>query len=131
MNAFADTIGITIIGAALFAIAHYIPAETLTGGMFIFFFLVLAVMGVYFWHRDEPPQSAREWVVVLAAAILSALIIFAIGIGFAHLQGVRGTVFEMVSSNGTFLLLTIYCPTVILIAFSSTLRAVVIEKYRK
>ena len=128
MKAIADATGIAVIGAALFVIAYFTPEETLNSGMFILFFLGLAVIGAYYWHSKDAPQSTREWATRLAVILLIWAMLVGLGIGFAYINGVRGNAFEMVSSNGTFLLVTVPCPALMLIALGGLLRAKVVEK---
>jgi len=126
----ADVVGITTIGVLL-AIAAYFtppPPEGLNRGLYIFIFAFLAVSGVYLWHREDPPKSSRQWAKELGIYVLAYAIIAGVGVGYAYAQGHRGSMWTLIESNGTFLILITLLPGLILIALGGVVRAVVVEK---
>jgi hypothetical protein len=128
VNALADGAGVALIAAFMLVAAVLTPAETLSLGMFIFFFAIFAVISIYTWHKPQGvPETVREWMNFLGAILLSTAVILGVGVGYAYFKGVRGDVMDMIASNGTFLVLMYFCPALALLAAGGLVRAVVLR----
>ena len=123
----ADAVGITTIGVLIGIAAYFTPPETLNRGLYIFVFGFLAVSGIYFWHREDPPKSSLDWAKELGQYALVYVTIAGVGVGYAYAQGHRGTYWDLIESNGTFLLLVTFLPVPILVALGGVVRGAIAE----
>jgi hypothetical protein len=64
----------------------------------------------------------------LGFIVLSTAIIAAIGVAFSYSRGIQGNVLEMIESNGTFLVVAVFCPLLAMAAAGGYVRALVLYK---
>ncbi|MFZ3321069.1 MAG: hypothetical protein WA190_01785 [Usitatibacter sp.] len=129
MRLIADATGVGFIGLVMLIWSFFVPAATLNGGMWLFFFALTIAFALYTWHKPENADfSPMQWARVAGTSLAVFGLVWLVGIIYALAHGAAGGPVELIESNGTFFVVTFIGTPLVLVMCAGYLRAVVLKK---